>query len=290
MHIKRSVLCVPGSDQRKIAKAVATDADEIVLDLEDAVAPSSKDAAREVVARALVSPAWSGRRVAVRVNAPGTPWCHADIEACVRAGGALQSIVLPKVESPGDLAFADRMLDGVEAAAADAGATIEVQALIETATGVVNIAEIASASSRLVGLILGYADLAASLGRSATVPPEVWLPTQDAVVRAARSAGIAAIDGPHLGVGVDDVFNAAVRRAVEIGFDGKWVIHPRQVDGVNEAFAPAPERVAWARRVVDAMQDGHASGVGAVAVDGQMIDEAVVVAARQMLARAGGDK
>lgn len=289
MHIKRSVLCVPGSDERKIAKAAAVDADEIVLDLEDGVAPSRKDAAREVVSRALVSPALSGRRVAVRVNAPGTPWCHADIEACVRAGGALQSIVLPKVESPGDLAFADRLLDGVQAAAG-AGATIEVQALIETAKGLVNIAEIASASSRLVALILGYADLAASLGRSATVPPEVWLPTQDAVVRAARSAGIAAIDGPHLGVGVDDVFNAAVRRAVEIGFDGKWVIHPRQVDVVNEAFAPAPERVVWARRVVDAMQDGHASGIGAVAVDGQMIDEAVVVAARQVLARAGGDK
>lgn len=287
MYIKRSVLCVPGSDEHKITTAAGADADEIVLDLEDAVAPSSKDTARELVARALVSPALSERRVAVRVNAPGTPWCHADIEACVRTGGALQSIVLPKVESPGDLAFADRLLDGVEAAAR-AGTTIEVQALIETATGLVNIAEIASASSRLAALILGYADLAASLGRSATVPQEVWLPVQDAVVRAARSAGIAAIDGPHLGVGADEVFNAAVRRAVEIGFDGKWVIHPRQVDVVNEAFAPAPERVAWARRVVDALQDGHASGIGAVAVDGQMIDEAVVVAARRVLARAGG--
>jgi len=287
VHIKRSVLCVPGSDEHKITKAAATDADEIVLDLEDAVAPSSKDAARELVARALVSPALSERRVAVRVNAPGSPWCHADIEACVRAGGALQSIVLPKVESAGELAFADRLLDGVEAAAR-AGTSIEVEALIETATGLVNITEIASASSRLTALILGYADLAASLGRSATVPPEVWLPTQDAVVRAARSVGIAAIDGPHLGVGVDEVFNAAVVRATEIGFDGKWVIHPRQVDAVNEAFAPAPERVAWARRVVDALQHGHASGIGAVSVDGQMIDEAVVVAARRVLARAGG--
>jgi citrate lyase subunit beta/citryl-CoA lyase len=282
---RRSALSVPGGDERKLAKAIGLSVDEIVIDLEDSVPPSTKDAARAEVAAWLVGAGDVGPAVAVRVNAVGSPWCHTDIEACVRAGGPLRSIVVPKVESAGDVAFVTRLLDGVEAAAGSAR-PIGVQALIETAAGLANVVEIARASDRVCGLILGYADLGASLGIAPNAL-DLWLPAQHAVLVAARAAGVHATDGPHLGIAVDDGLRAAVDRAAALGFDGKWVIHPGQLDTVNTAFQPGADRVEWARRVLAALREGHADGVGAIAVDGQMIDEAVAVAARRVLAQAG---
>src|SRR5918912_1143601 len=197
---RRSCLSVPGSSEKMLAKAPGLGADELVLDLEDAVAVDGKDAARALVVEALASEAFAGRRVAVRVNAPGTPWCHADLVALAGAPAPPLSVVLPKVESAGDLAFADRLLDGAERAAGTAR-PIRVQALIETAAGLARVTEIAGASARLDALILGYADLAASLGRSPAGARDLdgWRAAQDAVLVAARAFGLQAIDGPHLG-------------------------------------------------------------------------------------------
>jgi citrate lyase subunit beta / citryl-CoA lyase len=280
---------VPASSERKLEKAPGVGADEVVIDLEDAVAPAAKDEARAAAVASLAAPAWDGATVSVRVNAPRSAWCHLDIAALASLPDRPASIVVPKVESAHDLAFVERLVDGVEAAA---GRTrpVRVQALIETAAGLVNVAEIASASARLDALILGYADLAASLGRNRAAQADLdsWRPAQDAVLVAARAHGLQAIDGPHLGVAVDEAFTAAATRARDLGFDGKWAIHPSQVPTLNELFTPSAEEVQRAREVVEALERAERdTGQGAVALDGEMLDEAVRAAALRVLARAG---
>jgi citrate lyase subunit beta/citryl-CoA lyase len=276
---RRSCLSVPGSSERKLAKAAELAADEVVIDLEDAVAVGAKDEARAAVVAALGD--WAGPRVAVRVNGPGTPWCHLDIAAVGALGDMPASIVVPKVESPGDLAFVDRLLAGVEAGAGRER-PLRVQALIETAAGLAHVHEIAAASSRLDALILGYADLAASLGGARDL--DAWLPAQHELLVAARANGLQAIDGPYLGVAADEGFHAAAARARDLGFDGKWAIHPSQVDALNEAFTPDEAEVARARAIVAALESAQE---GAVTLDGEMLDEAVRAAALRVLARAG---
>src|ERR687893_764145 len=274
---RRSCLSVPGSSASMLAKAPQRGADEVVIDLEDAVATSAKDEARDTVVAALQEPQYDGVRTAVRVNAPRTPWCHADVIAMASLAQGPASIIVPKVESAGDLAFVERLLDGVEAAAGagSARAPMRVQALIETAAGVARLDEIAGASPRLDSLILGYADLSASLGRAAGARAELdsWRSIQDAILVAARTHDVAAIDGPYLGIKVDEGFTAAAQRARDMGFDGKWAIHPAQVPALNELFTPSPEEVEHARAVIGALEAAEREGGrGAVALDGQMLD------------------
>ncbi|MFD2090756.1 HpcH/HpaI aldolase/citrate lyase family protein [Blastococcus deserti] len=289
---RRSVLVAPASDARKMAKALGSRADAVVIDLEDAVDPSSKDRARALLAEVLRDVAEAdAERVAVRVNPPGSPWCHLDVAALTDLPVAPGAVVLPKVDGPEDLAFLDRLLDGVEARS---GRTrpLSVHALIETAAGLTRIADIARSSRRLEALVLGYADLAASLGRAAPVGAhlDLWLPAQSAVLVAARDAGLQALDGPHLGVHVDEGFLAGAARARDVGYDGKWAIHPRQVEELNATFTPTDDQVRHARDVLAALaRAAREHAAGAVALDGQMLDEAVAVAARRVLARAGLD-
>jgi citrate lyase subunit beta/citryl-CoA lyase len=283
MQPRRSCLSVPGSSERKLAKAATLEVDEIVIDLEDSVPARHKEDARAAAVHALS--AWAGPAVAVRVNAARLPWCHLDVAAVAAVHDPRVSIVLPKVEGPGDLAFLDRLLDGVEAGAGG-GPPMRVQALIETAAGLARAQEIAHASERLDALILGYADLAASLGASRT--PETWLYAQDVVLVAARAAGLQAVDGPHLGIEPDADFEAAAARARDLGFDGKWAIHPSQLETLNRLFTPTAEEVRDARTVLAALERAESQrGEGAVAVEGAMVDEAVALAARRVLARAG---
>ncbi len=276
---------MPASSERKLEKAPGLGADEVVVDLEDAVAPAAKDEARAAAVDALRHAAWGATTVSVRINAPRSAWCHLDV-AALAGVEQLAAIVVPKVESAADLAFVDRLLDGVEAAAGRER-PLRVQALVETAAGLANVIEIAAGSARLDALILGYADLAASLGRVAA-DLDSWRSAQDAVLVAARAHGLQAIDGPYLGIAVDDAFTAAATRARDLGFDGKWAIHPAQVAALNELFTPSAEEVARARGVVEALARAQEqSGQGAVALDGEMLDEAVRVAALRVLARAG---
>lgn len=288
---RRACLVVPGSAPAKLAKAAGLVVDEVILDLEDAVVPAAKEAARASVVEALTSLDWAAASVSVRVNAPRSPWCHADLVAVAAAPGRARSIVLPKVESAGDLAFAERLLEGIEAAAErDSRRALRVQALIETAVGVARVQEIAAASPRLEALIVGYADLAVSLGRTRAGAARLgsWEPIREQVLLAARANGLQAIDGPHLGLQPDAAFDAAVRHARDQGFDGKWAIHPAQVMPLLARFTPDDDEVARARVVIDALatavRDG---GQGAVALDGQMLDEPVRLAALRVLARAG---
>ncbi len=261
-----------------MARAATSGADEMVFDLEDSVRPERKTQAREALCWALST--WDGPRVAVRVNAPGTPWCHLDIAALAAVSEAPVSIVLPKVEHPGDVEFAYRLLAGAEAATGRR-TPIGLQALVETAAGLAQAERIAAASTRTEAMVLGYADLAASLRRRT----DSWQYAQDTVLIAARAHGLQAIDGPHLGIADDDSFRAAARHARELGFDGKWAIHPGQIAALNEVFSFGVDEIARNRAVIAALD--NAGGAGAVAFEGQMVDEAVAVAARQVVASAG---
>jgi citrate lyase subunit beta / citryl-CoA lyase len=285
MSRRRACLVVPAAPAAKLAKGATLAADEVVLDLEDAVVPALKDEARTAVVAALDG-AWAAESVAVRVNAIGSPWCHSDLAALAASGRDALTAVLPKVEHAHDLAFADRLLAGAEAAA---GRTtpIRLLALIETAAGLAAGVEIARASERLDGLVLGYADLAASLGRLGGAGAEDWRYAQESVLVAARAAGIQAIDGPHLATRDDDAFRAGVMHARTLGFDGKWAIHPAQLDTLREAFTPTDAEIADAREVLAALDRAAAGGAGAVAAGDQMLDEALALSARRVLARAG---
>jgi citrate lyase subunit beta/citryl-CoA lyase len=272
-----------------LAKAPSLDADQFVIDLEDAVVPARKDAAREAAAAALGADAWSGLSVAVRINAPRSPWCDLDVCAVVGVARPGTAIVVPKVESAGDLEFIDRLLDGVEARTG--APRLRTHALIETAAGLSRLGEIAAASPRLEALILGYADLSASLRRSAAGERDLdgWRWAQEALLVSARANGLHAIDGPFLGVEADAEFRGAVRRAREIGFDGKWAIHPRQLPVLNREFTPTEEEVGSARQVLAALAEAQReAGAGATALDGRMLDEATRQAALRTLARAEG--
>jgi citrate lyase subunit beta/citryl-CoA lyase len=285
MSRRRACLVVPAAPAAKLAKGATLAADEVVLDLEDAVVPAVKDEARAAVASALGGE-WAAESVAVRVNAIGSPWCHSDLAALAASEREVVTAVLPKVEHVHDLAFADRLLAGAEAAA---GRTtpIRLLALIETAAGLAAAAEIARASERLDGLVLGYADLAASLGRLGGAASQDWRYAQESVLVAARAAGIQAIDGPHLATRDDDAFRAGVMHARTLGFDGKWAIHPAQLDTLREAFTPTDAEIADAREVLAALDRAAGEGAGAVAAGDQMLDEALALSARRVLARAG---
>jgi len=276
----RSCLSVPGSSRAMIDKALASDADEVVIDLEDAVALDAKDDARAITVAALDATT-PQRRVAVRINAVGTAWCHLDLIALASSRRAPDSIVIPKVASCGDIAFVERLLKG--ASSATGNEPPRLQALIESAEGLLESAAIAQASPLIEALILGYADLAADLGR--LVATASWSGARDRIVWAARASHIRAVDGPYLEVADDDMFHQAVDDARTAGFDAKWVIHPRQIARVNEALTPDDTQLAWARRVLDTLDHAAQAGLGAVSLDGSMLDEAIAVSARRILAK-----
>jgi citrate lyase beta subunit len=276
---RRAALVVPASSERMIAKALKAGADEVVLDLEDAVAVEQKDRARRAVVAALTdtsSDEQARTSIAVRINGLGTPWCGSDL-AALSAVSAPVSVIVPKVESAQDIA---------DVMAQSPRNHRPVQALIETPGGVQRVDEICAAAG-VVAVIIGYADLGAALGRTRGLAAQRWSSIQDRVLIAARSAGIQAIDGPHLGVADDDDFQSALQWAAESGFDGKWVIHPRQLAAATAAFTPQPAEVNQAREVLAALDDARRAGNGAAQLDGQMLDEAIAVWARRTLAKCG---
>ncbi len=287
MLSRRSCLSVPGSSAKMLGKAAGLAADEIVIDLEDAVAFSAKDEARALVVDALAGGQLQGRAVAVRINGLDTPWCHRDVVALADgpAAGALSTLIIPKAQAPRDIAWVERLLEMIGAGAKE----IRLQALIETAEGLRRAGEIARSGARLETLILGYADLRASLGRPANPdePASSWSFAQESVVVAAKAAGLQAIDGPHLRVDDPAGLQAWAAYARALGFDGKWAIHPSQLDTLNATFAPTAAELERAQGIVAALQSAEAdAGRGAVMLAGEMIDEALRKQAFEVMARA----
>jgi citrate lyase beta subunit/acyl dehydratase len=268
--LRRSCLVVPGHSAKMQAKALDAGADEVVFDLEDAVAPDAKDGARAQLRQTLSAPQWRERQVAIRINAAGSEHQAADLALCATLGLARLTVVVPKVESAAD----------VEAAAEIA----TVQALVETPRGLAAAATVA-AHPRVVALILGYADLAAALGRrGAERDLDRWLVAQETLLAAARIGDAQAIDGPFFGLRDERGVARAARAARELGFDGKWAIHPAQVAPLNAAFAPSSSERRWAAGVVAAVDAAAGEGGAAATVDGAMVDEAMVRQARRLLA------
>jgi citrate lyase subunit beta / citryl-CoA lyase len=273
---RRSCLSVPGSSPRMLAKAAGLSADEVVIDLEDSVVPERKGEARALVAETLRS--WKGPAVAVRINPLASSWGRDDVAALARLQDAVGSLVVPKVESRAELEEVERLLGRGPGGPG-------LQALIETAAGLLRVGELAGASERLEALITGYADLAASLGRPprSEYPGDRWHHVRETVLVAARAAGLQAIDGPHLEVADLEGLRVEAGRARALGFDGKWALHPAQVEPLNAAFSPTVDELDHARAVLEALE--QAGDRGAALLDGEMIDEASRKLATQVLAR-----
>jgi len=250
-----------------LAKAPSLPADEVIVDLEDAVAAEDKEAARDLAVAALQRRPL-GRTTALRVNARSTPWWEDDLRAAAEAHPDV--VVLPKVESPADVSAAAELLP----------AGIGLEAQIETAGGLVEAARIAEAGHGLEALVFGPADLAASLGVPVlTIGAGASDHALARVVEAARAAGLQALDGPHARLGDDLGLVLSARRALGHGYDGKWVIHPEQIAPVNFVFTPSPAEVARAKRILEA-------AAGAARFEGELVDEASRRLAESLLRRA----
>jgi len=284
VRLRRSLLFVPGSTPERIAKAVATAADGIILDLEDAVATGEKPRARDWVVAALRRVEFQGRERIVRVNTLDGPYGRDDLTAVVPA--APDAVLVPKVGSAEDVARLDEEVSRLERdAGLDAG-RLRLHLLIETTRGVLNAEAIAGASARTAALLFGAGDLLRET-RGRLVPSRASeLYALSRVLFAARAAGLEAIDTPHFDLEDPSGLEAHARFAAELGYDGKAVIHPRQIEVVNRMFTPSPEAVAQARRVLVAYEEAESQGAGALALDGQFIDAVHVGVARATLARA----
>jgi citrate lyase subunit beta / citryl-CoA lyase len=302
MRSRRSCLSVPGSSPRMLAKAPTLPADEVFMDLEDSVAPQAKEAARGNVRRALDEGAWGGKTVGVRINGVATRWCYRDVIDVVEPGpGLVDVLVIPKVEQAADVVFVDRLLSMVEESALaegrQAGASpkrVGLEAQIESAAGLRNIHDIAHASARLEALVFGPADMSASLGLPAVTgglpmpgyPGDHWHWVLETILVAAREAGLDAVDGPYLRIEDLDGFRASAVRARALGYDGKWALHPAQIDVLNDVFTPTQDEFDRASAVVEAYEHAvSVEGRGAVMFGKEMIDEASRRMADRLAAR-----
>ncbi len=283
---RRTCLSVPGSNRKMIEKAKGLPADEVFLDLEDAVAPGAKAAARTAVAAALAEPGWGAQLRGVRVNDWTTPWTHADlIEVVGGAGPALEVVILPKVTEVSHVQAADLLLTQLEHTHGLPVGRIAIDAQIEDARGLTNINEIA-AHPRVQALVLGPADLMASLNTRTLVvgeqPPgydvgDAYHHVLMTILVAARAHGVAAVDGPYLKIRDVDAFRRVAGRAAALGYDGKWVLHPDQIAAGNEIFSPRQEDYDHAELILEAYEwhTSVAGGArGAVMLGDEMIDEA----------------
>ena len=283
-RLHRSELAVPGSRPELFEKAAASRADYVFLDLEDAVAPDEKEAARRNVIEALRGVDWrgSGKTVSVRINGLDTHYMYRDlIDVVEQAGAHLDTILVPKVGVPGDVYTVDALLTQIEQAMG-LSHRIGVEALIETALGMANVEAVAASSPRLEALHFGVADYAASCrartisigGLNPDYPGDQWHSALSRMLVACRANGLRAIDGPFGDFGDPDGFVAGARRAAALGYDGKWAIHPAQIDLSNDVFTPPEAEVDQARRVLEALEEAAAAGRGAAQLDGRMIDAA----------------
>jgi len=276
---RRSVLYMPGSNARALAKGRSLPADGLILDLEDAVAPSEKDNARAQVVAALAEGGYGGREILLRVNALDTPHAEADLVAAATSGA--HGVLLPKVESAETVERAAWTLEQAGGPRAQ-----RLWCMIETPRGVLEAQTIASSHPKLAGFVMGTSDLAKDLRCAHTPSREPLLTSLSLVLLAARAEGLAILDGVHLDLQDDEGLAASCRQGRELGFDGKTLIHPKQIAAANAAFAPSEAEVERARRVVAAFEEAQAAGQGVVLVDGRLVENLHVEMAKSTLAMA----
>ena len=289
-RVQRSLLSVPGSRPDMFPKAARSGADQVMLDLEDAVAPDEKEDARGSVAEGVGGVDWkgAGQSVTVRINAVGTPWMEEDVRSVAGTKGLVDTLMIPKVYGPEDVIRVAGLLDEIEAERG-AEAPIGLEVLIETARGLTRVNDIAAAHPRLEALHFGAGDFGASMGaRTLAIgdggaDADRWRAVQTMIAAAARAYGLRPIDSAYDDFNDDKGYLAAARRAAALGFEGKWAIHPRQVPLANQVFSPSPEEVAEARALLEALEAAEAEGRGAARYQGKMIDAASARLAENML-------
>jgi citrate lyase subunit beta / citryl-CoA lyase len=301
-RLRRSELSTPGTSPKMMAKAAESVADLVFLDLEDAVAPAEKPAARKHVVDALTSLDWGDKIRACRINGTHTPWCHDDlIEVVSTAGTCLDVVIVPKVKAPRDVWFVDDLLTQLEQKLGLAVGGIGLEVLIEETEALAGVEAIAASSPRLEALILGVGDLSASQGirarhigaggggggaAPAPYPGDMWHYARNRMIVAARANGLDAIDGPYADFADDDGYRREAAWAATLGAVGKWCIHPNQITVANEVFAPTQAEIAEALRVVAAVRAAEEEGQGAARLGGIMVDAATARVFEGVLHRA----
>jgi citrate lyase subunit beta/citryl-CoA lyase len=292
---RRSCLSVPGSSEKMLAKAPGLGADMVFLDLEDAVAPLEKPAARAKVVKAINELDWGDTVLCVRVNAWDTEWTYRDvIEVVEGAGERLDELMLPKVQNAGDVQALDMLLTQIEKVTGRQS-RVGIEAQIETARGIINVEEICAASDRLETIILGPVDMSASMEMPSLAggldipeyPGDYFHYVFVKILMAGRANGLQVIDGPYVKVRDPEGFREFCKRTQILGFDGKWALHPDQVTILNEVFGISQERFDHASDILDAYEKATTEGdrKGAVMFGDEMIDEASRKVAVKVVAR-----
>ncbi len=281
---RRVQLSTPGSSEKMIAKSAASNADHVFLDLEDAVAPNQKVAARKKIIAGLNELDWGTKVRCVRINDLSTEFAYEDIiEVVEGAGENLDTIMMTKVTSAADILFADKLLSMMEKKL-KLKRRIGLEALIEEVEGMQRVEEIARSTDRLECLVFGMGDFSASMGISleaaigdaGTYPGDMWHYARFRLVMACRAAGLDPVDGPYANFRDEAGYLEECRRASTLGCVGKWAIHPNQIPLALDAFSPSPGKVAQARKLVQAYEQSESEGLGAMNVDGMMVDVATV--------------
>lgn len=294
MKTHRSVLSVPGHVQKMHMKAAESAADVIMLDLEDSVPQEAKEAARRQVLESLQTINWGKKTVTLRINSLDTPFAYRDLLELVEgAGEKVHTIVVPKVNHPGDIHFVERMLDGIEQARQLSG-TIGIEASIETAAGLAEVMAIAGAGRRVQSLVFGIADYSASVGarlvsisghgenEADIYPGHRWHFALSRMVMAAKANDLLAVDAPYGNFKDSEGLQRSAVMAGALGCDGKWAIHPNQLEAINQVFSPSPEDIDRAVTILRASQVAKQQLRGAIAVDGRMVDQATVRLAQRL--------
>jgi citrate lyase subunit beta / citryl-CoA lyase len=294
VRLRRSELSVPASNPKMMEKAVASPADLVFLDLEDAVAPAQKPAARKNAIAALRELDWGKKVRAVRVNGADTQWAHDDvIEVVEGAGAKLDIIIIPKPKAARDVWFFDTLLTQLEMKLGLQN-RIGLEALIEESAALSRVEEIAGASPRLEALILGFGDLSASQGVRLGIasdpalryPGDIWHHARVRMISACRANGIDAIDGPFGNFRDSEGYRREATWAATLGAVGKWAIHPSQIELANDVFAPTPQEIENARKMSDAYQAATREGAGAAGAGGMLVDAVAVRIFEGVLERA----
>ncbi len=276
---RRSVLYMPGSNARALEKAKTLPANSLILDLEDACAPDAKESAREQVAAAVAAGGYGSRELIIRVNGLDTAWGEDDLVAAATA--APHAVLLPKVESAEMVQVAERLLDGH--AVPD---HTRIWCMMETPRGILHAEEIAGASERLGCFVMGTSDLTKDLHARHTQAREPMLTSLAICLLAARAEGLSIVDGVYLDLEDPDGFDASCRQGLELGFDGKTLIHPKQIEAANRVFAPDEAEVAQSRKIIDAFAEAEKQGKAVAVVDGKLVENLHVANARRLVALA----
>lgn len=290
---RRCQLSVPGSSEKMMNKAAGLTLDHVFLDLEDAVAPNAKPGARGMIVDALNNLEWQPRTVCVRINDVETEWCHDDIiEVVTGAGARLDTIMLTKAKSAADVMFVHLMLDQLEKKLKLTN-RIGIECLIEEVEGMMNVEEIAACSDRLECLIFGMGDYSASqqiqigsVGSSGSYPPDLWHYPRYKMTIACRANGIDPVDGPYANFRNPEGYTREAERANTLGMVGKWAIHPSQIELADQVFTPDPEALETAHRQKSAYAEALEQGLGAINVDGVMVDAASIRIVQNLIDRA----